>query len=370
MGPSSVGTLSLLLAAFVAGAFGTARCRRWPVQVLCSVLAFLAAGAFGISSVNRYYGYYDSWGALVADLQADNSTALPVHIPLASGVARTPDTQTRLRPDRDPWSLSRIALPGASSGVNGRQALVLLPPPSLVHGPLPVMVFLHGEPGSPHAIVNGLKLAKGLQQQAALGRIGGMAVVLPDVQGDIPNQQCLDAKHHSALATWLRNEVPSDIATQLAVAAPGPRWIVAGLSEGGFCAADLALHQPDIYRGAAELDGYNQPDLTHGILSKVFDGRRRLTLQDSPRDLVKHWPRTRPLPAFWLMAGTGNAMDYRGAVKFGTLVGRREDLRFVTIDGGRHARPAWLTALPDLFRWAWLTTSGQADGGSVDLPLR
>lgn len=370
MGPSGVGTLCLLLAAFVAAAYGLGRGKRWPLQVVCSLVAFLTAGVFGISSVNRYYDYYDSWSALASDLQADSSSALPVQIPLARGVPRATAGDSELPPDLDPWSLHRLDLPGGASGVRGRQALVVMPPASLVHGPLPVMLFLHGEPGTPDALATMLQLAGALQRQAALGKIGGMAVVLPDVRGYVQNQQCLDVRGHPALGTWLRTEVPADISAQLDVAPPGTRWVATGLSEGGYCATDLALHQPGTYRGAAEMDGYSTPDLSHGILRKAFDGSRLRAAQDSPRALVAGWKATRRLPAFWIMAGTGNSSDYDDAVRFGTLVGKREDPRYVTVEGGRHTRPAWVAALPDLLRWAWLTTSGHAVGGSVDLPLR
>lgn len=371
MGPGGLGTLTLLGLAFLAAAFGVARRSRWPATVACAALSFVVAAAFGIGSVNRYYGYYDTWTALATDLQAENgATALPVQIPLAPGVVPARNVDSRLRPDLDPWSLRRLALPGGASGVRGRQALVVLPPPSLRHGPVPVLLFLHGEPGSPPTLTTGLRLVTALQRQAALGRIGAMAVVIPDVRGSVPNQQCLDVAHRSALATWLRTEVPGDLTTQLDVKPPGRAWAVAGLSEGGFCAADLALHEPGTYAGAAEIDGYNEPDLSHGIFRKAFGGRRERVAADSPREVVRRWPAQRRLPAFWLMAGTGNVADYRDAVSFATLLGRRADPRFVTVEGGRHTKPAWLTALPDMLRWAWLTTSGHPSGGSVDLPLR
>lgn len=370
MGPGGLGTLTLLSLAFVAGVLGIARLRAWPLKLLCAAAAFLTAAGFGVGSVNHYYGYYDTWSALATDLSDENgASALPVQIPLLSGVVPTKTSDVRLRPDLDPWSLRRIALPGGLSGVRGRQALVVLPPPSLVHGPLPVLVFLHGEPGTPATLTTGLHLVTALQRQAALGRIGGMAVVLPDVRGAVPNQQCLNVPKHAALATWLRTEVPGDIASQLEVQPPGPAWVAAGLSEGGYCAADLVLHAAGSFAGAAEIDGYNEVDTGRGLLKKAFAGSHLRALRDSPKELVARWPASRRLPAFWLMAGTGNVADYKDAVAFGTMLGRREDLRFVTVEKGRHTKPAWIVALPDMLRWAWLTTSGHPSGGSVDLAL-
>lgn len=171
----------------------------------------------------------------MADLKSENGpNALPVEIPLAAGVRPAPSGDSQLAGDAESWSLRRLALAGGASGVQGRQGLVVLPPPSLVHGPLPVMTFLRGEPGSPESLTTGLQLVSALQKQAALGRIAAMAVVLPDIRGRVPNQQCLNVRQHLALATWLRTEVPGDIASQLDVEAPGRGGVVGGrLLRGG-----------------------------------------------------------------------------------------------------------------------------------------
>ena len=45
----------------------------------------------------------------------------------------------------------------------------------------------------------------------------------------------------------------------------GPHWGIGGYSEGGFCAANLALRHPASYGIAASMCGYYQPPLVDGI---------------------------------------------------------------------------------------------------------
>src|SRR5256886_11378141 len=42
-------------------------------------------------------------------------------------------------------------------------------------------------------------------------------------------------------------DLPAQVARMLRVSRPGPAWAVAGYSEGGFCAANMALRYPHRY---------------------------------------------------------------------------------------------------------------------------
>ena len=53
--------------------------------------------------------------------------------------------------------------------------------------------------------------------------------------------------------TYLAVDLPNQIARILRVQRPGSAWGVAGYSEGGFCAANMALRYPHRYGSAAVL---------------------------------------------------------------------------------------------------------------------
>lgn len=364
-GPSGAVTFALLLAVFAFGVWLGARRRRWRVFAGAAA-SFLGAALIGVSGVNAYYGYYESWGALWSDLAADNGvTVAPAVIPISPVVPRVFGLKNKRHADAGPWRVLRLSIPGVQSHVRAGSALLLLPPN--VRAPLPVLVLVHGQPGGPTSWLGGLRLAAVLQEQAAEGHIGPMAVVLPDVTDAFSDQQCLDASAAPHYATFLSQDLPAAIRSRLPVVAPPDGWVAGGLSEGGLCAANLVLHRPDLFQGAGVLDGYFHPDLTRAVLRRAFAGSRTAALADDPTALVRSWPASRRLPRFWIMAGSGNSRDYGAAVGFATLLGKREDVRFLTVLAARHTTPAWRAALPDLLQWAWATTNGAGYGGSTSV---
>ena len=375
MGPSSPATLAALLLMFGAAVAGMLRFSRWYARVPLIAATFLTAAACGISAVNAYYDYYQSWSALAADIGNDNGTAaVPIVVPVATPRPnRYGGTDVNGHLDAGSWTSVRVQLPGPVSGVTGRSALALLPPgyASLARAGrmLPVLELLHGDPGHPGTWTNGVQIVDALRRATSKGDIGPMVVLLPDVHGSIHDQQCLDVHGGPRLASWLVNDVPRDVQESLAVYPPGKHWLLGGLSEGGFCATDLVLRHPEVWQGAAVLDGYFHPYLSKTVLRRVYGGSRQASTADDTTDTVKQWPLQSQLPVFWLMAGTANASDYHDAIAFATLLGTREDPRFVTVIRGRHSAPAWRAALPDLLRWAWATLDGGDLNGSIEVPL-
>ena len=61
MGPSSPGTLAALLLMFAAAVAGMLRFPRWYARVPLIAATFLTAATCGISAVNAYYDYYQTW---------------------------------------------------------------------------------------------------------------------------------------------------------------------------------------------------------------------------------------------------------------------------------------------------------------------
>jgi hypothetical protein len=79
--PQSPALFILLIAMFGVLIWRTLVTRRVAFRVLAAGLAFVPAMVFGVLAVNRYYGYYQTWGAIAADLNPQGPSA-------ASGGAR------------------------------------------------------------------------------------------------------------------------------------------------------------------------------------------------------------------------------------------------------------------------------------------
>ena len=125
------------------------------------------------------------------------------------------------------------------------------------HYKFPVIELLHGSPGGPQAWVDVMGLIPtflGLLQSHP----GDAAVlVMPDTDGGRQYElQCLNDPGGIQDLTFTALDVPRAIARIARVQPPGRAWGLAGYSEGGYCAANIALQDPAGYGAAGVLSGY------------------------------------------------------------------------------------------------------------------
>src|SRR5258708_13847668 len=85
-------------------------------------------------------------------------------------------------------------------------------------------------------------------------------LVMPDANGGRGiSLQCLNQVGGPQDATYLAEDLPEYISRTLRVQPPGSGWGIAGYSEGGFCAANLALKYSSRFSFSGVLSGYFQP---------------------------------------------------------------------------------------------------------------
>src|SRR5260370_1026088 len=133
-------------------------------------------------------------------------------------------------------------------------------------------------------------------------------VVMPDANGGARiSLQGLSQVGGPQDLTSLGVALPAQIARIVRVQRPGLAWGVAGYSEGGFCAANMALRYPDRYGFAGVLSGYFAPldNQLAGTGRPVspFAGDDRLREQNTPLDELGSLPAATVIPRFWLAAG-------------------------------------------------------------------
>src|SRR5260370_18918250 len=129
--------------------------------------------------------------------------------------------------------------------------------------------------------------------------------------------------------TFAALDVPQEIARIARVQPPGRAWGLAGYSEGGYCAANIALQDPAGYGAVGVMSGYFAPVLSrvpagnkpgakpHRV--NVFLGRPALQLVNTPRAYVTRVPINNVLPAFCLAAGAPNNGDVASPANFSQL---------------------------------------------------
>jgi S-formylglutathione hydrolase FrmB len=151
---------------------------------------------------------------------------------------------------------------------------------------------------------------------------------------------------------------------------PGMAWGVAGYSEGGFCAANMALRYPHRYGFAAALSGYFTPSDNQlaepARLVSPFGGNRRLQEENTPLEEIAKLPAGLGIPRFWLGAGADDRQDVANAEVFWQeLRLRQADVPLTLTAGGGHTMTTWRAQVPSMLTWM---TSGLARAAQKHAP--
>src|ERR1700724_3441614 len=154
--PQSPALFVLLIAMFCVLMWRTLVTRRAAFRVLAACLAFIPAMLFGVLAVNKYYGYYQTWGAVMADLtsQGVKAASQPPDIKLTSDsrFGTLDGSRNSLRLAQQQGYLLRLTVTGQRSRIT-RVVYAYLPPqyfqPAYQAYRFPVIELIHGQPGAP-----------------------------------------------------------------------------------------------------------------------------------------------------------------------------------------------------------------------------
>jgi len=227
----------------------------------------------------------------------------------------------------------------------------------------PAIELLHGSPGHPEQWVDPLNVLPTLDDMIAAGKADPVVLVLPDTDGGKQySLQCLNAIGGVRDATYVAEDVPDFVAASYRVQAPGKAWGVAGLSEGGFCAANLALNYPTRFGAAGSLSGYFAPldnqtpkDNKPGappVYTLPFGHDEALKLKNTPDVYIAHLPAGAIIPQFFLAAGAHDAQDVQGAESFRQqLQLYQADVPLDLVPNASHDANAWRGAERPMLSW-------------------
>ena len=361
--PQSAALFVLLIAMFGVLVWRTLAARRIAVRVLAACLAFVPAMTFGVLAVNKYYGYYQTWGSMVADLthqDASAASAVP-EVDFTRSRAGTLDgSHAHLTLAERQGYLVRLMVTGHRSHLT-RAVYVYLPPQYFQRSfrayRFPVIELIHGQPGMPQDWVTVVGVTHAFDRLLAHRLAQPAVLVMPDANGGaMISLQCLNQVGGPQDLTYLAVDLPGQLARTLRVRAPGPGWGVAGYSEGGFCAANMALRYPHRYGFAGVLSGYfvpldNQPTGS-GRQVSPFGGNDRLREQNTPFDELLNLPATTIVPRFWLGAGAADRQDVALAKRFRQeLEPRQPDAPLTFNPGSGHTMTTWRAQVPSMLSW-------------------
>jgi enterochelin esterase-like enzyme len=389
-GPQGTGFFLLLLVVFAALIVWVAVAKQVVFRVLAACLAFIPAMVFGVASVNKFYDYYQTWGGMISDLTGQGASSIPKYAVAGAGSNRQFDKDigrvTSTAEDAQVGYLFQTTVTGLRSH-QVRNVYVYLPPQyfqkAYAHYKFPVIELLHGSPGYPETWITVLDVIPTFLSLLVAHPSDAAVLVMPDTDGGQQyGLQCLNDPGGIQDMTFVAQDVPDYIARFVRVQPPGRAWGVSGYSEGGYCAANIALQEPDRYGAAGVMSGYFVPiqsQVPKGnkpggkpYLTNVFAGRPALQVSNTPEAYITEVPISVQLPAFWLAAGAQDKADVSAAASFRQLLQTRQLLQarellqarpppvpFVIIQGG-HQGSVWRAALGPMLTWMSPQLAAQA----------
>ena len=380
--PQGAGFFLLLMVIFAALIVWVALAKQVVFRVLAACLAFVPAVAFGIASVNKFYDYYQAWGGMISDLTGQGASNIPKYAVAGAASNKRFDKDigrvTSTAEDAQVGYLFQTTIVGQRSRL-ARNVYVYLPPQyfqkAYAHYKFPAIELLHGSPGNPQAWLSVLDVIPTYLSLLEAHPSDAAVLVMPDTDGGQQyGLQCLNNPGGIQDMTFVAQDVPDYLARFVRVQAPGPAWGVAGYSEGGYCAANIAMQEPGRFGAAGIMSGYFAPIQSQvptgnkpggkPVTVNVFAGHPPLQLINSPSAYITKVPLAVRLPAFWLAAGVQDKQDVSAAANFRQLVqtrllvqnrlllqNRPVNAPFIVVPGGGHQGSVWRAALGPMLAW-------------------
>ncbi len=343
-----------------------ARWLRAAFGVLATVMAIATTGAF----VNAYYSYLPTVGALLGGRGVDAiSTAHFRRLDQNSQAAKMFGTRGRAHPHAALMSVPShgvvvpfVIPPVVSGWQKARTAEVYVPPAWFAspHPRLPVVEMLHGTPGSPADWTRGGSADVVADRYARAHHGVAPLLVMPDVNGGFfRDTECVNGVKGN-VETYLTVDVPRAVEARFGSRVDRSGWAIAGLSEGGYCALELALRHPDQYSVAGDFSGDDHPSVNggmHTLFGVTGDALRAQVLQYTPRTQILSWAGG-PRPALWFSAGLSDHTRWELAPLSELAASHGFVTRFVLV-AGRHNFGVWRESFA--FALPWIAASLQWD---------
>lgn len=239
---------------------------------------------------------------------------------------------------------------GPRSGVRGN-VYVWLPPQyraaAYAHTRFPVVELLPGTPGLPQAWFRSMRVQKEMGTLMAQGKVAPMILVAADLNLlGTRDDGCADLPGSVQTATWLADDVPTLVRHTFRAAASPRQWGIMGYSAGAYCAVNLTVQHPDVFRSAVSLSGYDDPE------SSLVLRDAALARQNSP-ELVLRGSVPQP-PVAMLLGGSlqdkGTVPDAERLLAALAPVNRAQS-RLVEVAHGGHVPAVWRAMLPASLEW-------------------
>jgi enterochelin esterase-like enzyme len=228
----------------------------------------------------------------------------------------------------------------ASPALGGRrQPVDVYLPPGYASHPrraYPVLYLLHGVPGRPGAFIDTVRMGVVEDELVALHKARPMILVMPfGSTGSFTDKEWANGIHsNERWETYLARDVVRAVDARYRTIRSGRRRALGGLSEGGYGALNIAIHNPGEFRVVESWSGYTIAD----TIPSVFGHDQTLLRLNSPQLTVRAAaPRLRRANTyFWFYSGSGDR-ELKQNTRFAqTLTRLHLDHRYAVVHGGHN----------------------------------
>lgn len=252
-----------------------------------------------------------------------------------------------------PGTSERVLIPSPALGDRKQEAYVYLPSGYAQHPKrrYPVLYLLHGFPGRPLAFLETVQMGIVDDALTARHRAQPLILVMPfGSTGTFTDEEWVNGvRHGNGWATFVARDLVRAIDARFRTIRARAGRAIAGLSEGGYGAIDIALHHPHEFSVVESWSGYERPDK----IRSIFGQKLTALAANDPRRLLPHIaPTLRKLGTyFWFYSGSTDPMRKQNAAFALELARARIPHRYFEVYGGHNwalwrdnARAAYITA--------------------------
>ena len=235
-------------------------------------------------------------------------------------------------------SVAHIAVASAALGGRRQPVDIFLPPGYSAHPGrrYPVLYLLHGFPGRPAAFLATVRMGVVQDELVALHRARPMILVMPfGSTGSFTDKEWANGvRRHEAWETFLARDVVRAVDARYRTIRSGQSRAIAGLSEGGYAALNIAIHHPGEFRVVESWSGYEQADR----VPSVFGKDQALLKRNSPQVTIRAAARKlqRAHTYIWFYSGTGDRELKQNDRFAHTLARLHLPYRYSVVHGGHN----------------------------------
>jgi enterochelin esterase-like enzyme len=243
---------------------------------------------------------------------------------------------------KQPGTVQRLAVPSPALGGRAQETYVYLPSGYAQHPNrrYSVLYLLHGFPGRPLAFLSTVRMGIIDDILTTRHRAQPLILVMPfGSTGTFNDQEWVNGfGAGNGWSTFVARDLVQYIDAHYRTIATAHGRAVAGLSEGGYGAINIAVQHPREFSVVESWSGYMRPDKLHSI----FGRNLQLLSANDPRLLVRHAaPRLRKIGTyFWFYSGSTDRYRLQNAAFADQLAALHVPYSYQLVVGG-HTWAIW-----------------------------